>query len=178
MSPKLSFPNPYHQVLKLFNQFQVAYIVIGMSAVNYYAEEPVHVISTADYDVFVQSTPENVFRIFQALKKSDFNQILQSGRGGLKHLRHFSIPICKKICEEKNTLIAEGPYHAIIEILQEISGFTFDAMIRKAVYMRDNELKFKFPVGNLEQLLESKRIADRDKDRLFLRRYKTLFQEF
>ena len=50
-------------------------------------------------------------------------------------------------------------------------------MKRRAVWMKDRELGFRFRVGRLEDLLESKRMANRDKDRHFLARYKRLLLE-
>jgi hypothetical protein len=166
-------PNPYHLLLRELTRSGVDYIVIGVSGINYFAKDARQVLSTADYDLFLKPTPENVARAWKALLKSGYAVVVRQG-DHMKALRRMGPTAGARLVKESRTLVAVGPYQLVVEGLLAISGFQFDELKRSAVWMRDRELGFRFLVGSLEDLLESKRIANREKDRLFLARYKRL----
>ena len=145
-------PNPYHLLLRELTRSGVDYIVIGVSGINYFAKDARQILSTADYDLFLKPTPENIRIAWKAFRKSGYSVAVREGR----------------------TMVAVGPYQLVVEGLLVVSGYKFDELKRNAVWMRDRKLKFRFLVGSLADLLESKRMANREKDRLFLARYKRL----
>lgn len=92
-------------------------------------------------------------------------------------LRTLTPRVGKALVNQQRTLAAVGPYQLLVEGLLAVSGFTFEKMKQNAVWMKDRELNFRFLVASLADLLESKRVANREKDRLFLARYKRLLLE-
>jgi hypothetical protein len=168
-----SLPNPYHEVLRELTRAGVDYLVIGLSGINYFARDARQVLSTADYDVFLEPTPENVSRAWKAFQKGGFTVAVRKD-DRMRALRRLTAAMRKRVVEKRQTLVAVGPYHLMVESRLAVSGFTFEEMDRRAVWMRDRELDFRFRVGHLADLLESKRLANREKDRLFLARYKRL----
>jgi len=168
-----SLPNPYHLLLRELTRSGVDYIVIGVSGINYFAKDARQVLSTADYDLFLKPTAENVVRAWKAFRKGGFSVVVRQG-DHMRALRRLTSATGGKLVKQGRTLVAVGPYQLVVEGLLVVSGFTFDELKRRAVGMRDRELNFRFEVGALKDLLESKRIANREKDRLFLARYKRL----
>lgn len=173
---RAALPNPYHELLRELNRAGVEYIVIGVSGINYFAKDARQILSTADYDLFLKPTPENVARAWKAFRKRDYAVAVRAGNR-TRILRRVKPAAGRRLVEGRRTLVALGPYQLIVEGLLEVSGFTFDEMKRRAIWMKDRELRFRFLVGHLEDLLESKRQANRDKDRLFLARYRRLLLE-
>lgn len=58
--------NPdYRELLQRLNEFEVRYLVVGGYAVMKYAEPRF----TKDLDLWVENSPENSVRVFEALKK-------------------------------------------------------------------------------------------------------------
>jgi hypothetical protein len=166
-------PNPYHLLLRALSRAGVEYLVIGVSGINYFAKDARTLLSTADYDLFLRPTAENVARAWRAFQKNGYTVVIRQGDHTVA-LRKLSARTRDRLLKARKTLVAIGPYQLVAEGLLAVSGFTFEQMQRHAVWMKDRELKFRFQVGSLRDLLESKRVADRAKDRLFLARYKRL----
>jgi hypothetical protein len=169
-------PNPYHLLLRELTGAGVEYLVIGVSGINYFARDARQVLSTADYDLFLRPSPENLERAWKAFRKGGFTVVVRKGDHTLA-LRKLTHPALERIVRKRRTLVAVGPYQLMVEGLLAVSGFTFEKMRERAVWMKDRELRFRFLVASLEDLLESKRLANRAKDRLFLARYRRLLLE-
>ena len=172
-SPPDDLPNPYHLLLRELTRSGVDYIVIGVSGINYFAKDARQILSTADYDLFLKPTPGNILIAWKVFRKSGYSVAVREG-DHRKPLRGVGSAAGARLVKEGRTMVAVGPYQLVVEGLLAVSGYTFDELERSAVWMRDRKLKFRFLVGSLADLLESKRIANREKDRLFLARYKRL----
>ncbi len=170
-------PNLYHPFLKRFQKTGVDYLLIGVSGINYFAKDARQIISTADYDLFIRPTPENILKALQALRKEEYETAALTASGQLRSTGRLTPMLAKRLARTKRTVVGTGPYQLIVELCLEVSGFTFDEMKRNAVWMYDKELKFKFLVASLPDLLKSKQVANREKDRLFLAKYKRILEE-
>lgn len=153
--------DPYQAVIRAFNRVGVRYVVVGMAGINYYARQPSEAFATMDYDLFLEPTLKNV----------------QKALGQLKHLG-FSIGTTKgaldpralgTIVHDQRTLVATTSDGLMVELLLAVSGFTFAEFANDAatVTVRGTPIT----VGRLTKLLKSKQVANRSKDRAFLRRY-------
>ena len=169
------FISPHHLLLRALKRRRVDFVVIGVSVINYYARDTREIISTGDYDIFIRSGVVNVERALEVLLKEGCS-VSYKPRGieELVPVRRSGLEVCRKIVQDKSVVIAVGPYESVFELVQMISGFTFEEIKRRSVKMRDWKLRTTFPVGRLEDLLESKRVANREKDRLFLQKYKDI----
>lgn len=164
---KKPIQDPYHEIIDQFNRRGIRYVVIGMSGINYYSKTPAETFGTADYDIFLEPTLENVKRALGCLKKM-----------------RFSIGAAGKILDEKKlheivrgqrTLVATTPYGIMVELLLRVSGYPFSELAKDAVTFDLDGVPVK--VGRLSKLLQSKRAAGRPKDRAFLKRYQSLLEE-
>ena len=172
MKRTAEFVSPQHAFLKALAHWKVDFIVVGVSGINYYAKDARQIISTMDYDIFIRPEVENLERAIKAVLKQGCSiSYLVSGQK-LASIRKPSAKLCEELVRKRSVLVAAGPYHTIYDLVQEISGFTFDQMKVRAAKMKDKKLGFSFQVGRLADLLESKRKAGREKDILFIKKFK------
>ena len=159
--------DPYHAVVQAFVDSDIRYIVVGMSGINYYAKGSADSFGTMDYDMLIEPTIPNVEKAMHCLDRLGFTLGTADGPFEPAQLRN--------IVRERRTLIATTPEGATVELLLRISGYSFSELAGDAVTVTVQGIPVK--VGRLQKLLTSKRLADRPKDRLFLRRYASLLQE-
>ena len=159
--------DPYAVAIDKFNQNGVRYIVVGMSGINYYASEAKETFATQDFDIFIKPTISNVKKAIEVFKKLNYNLAVKKGE--LKE------SLIRKAVAEKNTISATDPYGIAFDLILKVSGYRFDEMESGAtVFMIEN---VPVKVGKLRKLLRSKKIAARNKDKFFLKRYEILLSE-
>ena len=159
--------DPYTEVLHRFNQKGVRYVVIGVSGINYCAKDPSKSFSTQDYDLFLDNTLENLKKAVGVLSRLGFHLATKKGSFKLDHL--------KEIVQRQETVIATNPQGVQIELLLRVSGYVFRELDKDAKIFLADEVPIR--VGRLQKLLRSKKIAGREKDRLFLKRYQIDLKE-
>ena len=162
--------DPYLKVLQAFHQRGVLYVLIGVSAVNYYAESPLQILLTGDFDIFVEPSGKNVWKAAQILWNQDF--VLSAGG---KPLRNRDRRMIEKTVRSLKTLQGKNPTYNIIELSLNVSGYAFPELKKDARIFRAAGVPVC--VASLNKLLRMKEIADRPKDRLFLERFKQLRKE-
>lgn len=160
------FDDPYRAVIQQFNRRGVRYVVIGMSGINYYAQQPSETFVTLDYDVFLEPTLRNVRQAIQSLTALGFTVGTARGRYEPEQLT--------RMVRDRRTVIATTTEGIAIELLLEISGFPFSELARDAATFTVRGVPVR--VGRLTKLLKSKQLAGRPKDRHFLRRYQSLLE--
>lgn len=109
------------------------------------------------------SNPEekNIFSAVRELKKQKFT-LSVSGR-------RVSPAVIKKAVRFSETIHAANHYGCAIELLLDISGYTYGDIEGDSRIFTASGVRVR--VGALEKLLNSKRIAGRPKDKLFLKRF-------
>lgn len=161
------FDDPYVAVVDQFNQNGVRYVVVGLSGINYYAKNPADTFGTMDYDLLIEPTLANVKKAIRILKKMTFDIGTKSGAYQDSNL--------KQIVRDAVTVIATTTDGIMIELLLKVSGYVFSDLAKDAATFTVQGIPVR--VGRLKKLLESKRIADRPKDRQFLKRYRLLLED-
>lgn len=159
--------DPYTEVIHRFNQRGIRYVVIGLSGINYYAKDPSKSFSTQDYDLFLDNTIENLKKAAAVLTRLGFSVSARRG--------YFQSDKVKEIVQRQETLVATNPQGVQIELLLRVSGYVFRELDQDAKVFLVDEVPIR--VGRLRKLLNSKKIAGREKDRLFLKRYQALLHE-
>jgi len=159
--------DPYSELVNKFNRGGVKYVIVGMSGINYYASRPQETFSTQYFDIFVKPTINNIKKATNILKKMNHNLTIKKGA-----LEDFNL---KEIVRQKNTIIATNPYGIVFELILAISGYTFDQMQKDATIFKAENVLIK--VAGLKKLLQSKKAAGREKDKLFLKRFEILLKE-
>lgn len=160
----------YTEIIKAFNHNKVTYIVIGVSGINYYAKDAHNLIMTADYDIFLKPEVENVTKAIKILKEKGFTIVNKE-----KTIRRISKKEIEKIVRKKLNLTCENFYGNMIDLCLEISGFSFEELDKRSKSFKAGRISIR--VGRLRDLLKTKEIATRPKDRLFLEKYKLLLKE-
>ncbi|MBI4394561.1 MAG: hypothetical protein HY583_00030, partial [Candidatus Omnitrophica bacterium] len=150
-----------------FNRSGVRYVVVGLSGINYYAKNPRETFGTLDYDLFLEPSLPNIQKAIQTLKTLGFELGTTEGP--------FKLEVLKPLVRDRKTLVATTPDGLMIELLLQISGYPFSELARDAATFTVGRVPIR--VGRLSKLLKSKQLADRPKDRQFLKRYKSLLDE-
>jgi predicted nucleotidyltransferase len=137
--------NPhYKELLQLLNEFEVEYLIVGGFAVMKYGEPRY----TKDLDVWVHNSPQNSFRVVEALKK--FGAPLEHDG------------ITAETFSAKQVVYQIGIAPVRIDVLTEITGVEFPDAWGKRVA----STFFGVPVNfiSLDDLLTNKRALGRDSD--------------
>ena len=158
--------DPYRKVIDRLNRQGVAYVVVGMAGINYYAKNAAEMFATVDYDLFLEPTLHNVEKAVQLLSAMGFTLTTAKGPFTREGLRQ---PV-----RNQETFVAATPEGVTVELLLRVSGYPFSEMARDAATFTVDGVPVR--VGKLTKLLNSKRTANRPKDRQFLRRYQSLLE--
>jgi len=159
--------DPYAEVLDKFNRESIDYVVIGMSGINYYASKTQETFATQDFDVFIKPTINNTKKAIAVFVKFGYSLV-----AGKEKVDDFFI---KDIVKNKRTIVAADPYGITFELILSVSGYTFNQMRADAAIFNIKNVPIR--VAKLNKLLMSKKIAGREKDKLFLKRYEILLKE-
>ena len=165
MKPKV-FRDPYQIVLDRFNRRGVAYVVVGMAGINYYAKDASEMFSTLDYDIFLKSTLSNVEKALHCLEELGFSLATRKGVVQRNEL--------KQLVRGRMTLSATTQEGIMVELLLKVSGYPFSELAKDAATFTVGRVPIR--VGRLRKLLRSKQLANRPKDRQFLKRYQLLLK--
>jgi predicted nucleotidyltransferase len=134
-------PEDFKEFLKLLNDNNVRYLLVGGWAVGYYGFPRV----TADMDIFIGMSDENILSMQSALIE-------------------FGVPeFDRTMLTQKGNVFRIGRAPLRIEIINEISGVSFD----KAFNNRDHiemEDSLRIPVISVEDLFKNKSSTGRKKD--------------
>jgi predicted nucleotidyltransferase len=164
---KKKFYDPYAELIDRFNRKGVSYVVVGMSGINYYARDARGTFSTQDFDIFVNPTIPNIKKAVSILKELGYSVMVNGQEAQEERI--------KDAVRRKNTIIATDAYGVMFELILAVSGYTFNQMELDAVIFDVSSVPIK--VARLNKLLMSKKAAARDKDKIFLKRFRALLKE-
>ena len=161
--------NPYESILKKLNKAKVNYVLIGVSGINYYVNDPGDLFSTQDCDVLVKPEPKNLLSALKAMESGSFKLETNHEPVGTVDLW-----LAKRVIEQAATINArkEG---LRIDIVCNAGKIPFKDWFRTKRHFHIG--KMKIPVGGLPQLLRAKENSDREKDRIFLKLYKVKLKD-
>lgn len=166
--------DPYRALISRFNRRGVRYVVVGMSGVNYYARSPTETFATLDYDVFLEPSLANVEVAMRCLKALGFTPSLRAGFTVGTTTGVLRPADLKRVVRHRKTLVVTTAEGLMVELLLQISGYPFSELAKDAATFTVRGVPVR--VGRLTKLLTSKKLANRPKDRQFLRRYRTLLE--
>lgn len=167
MARTYSSADPYRVVIRAFNRVGVRYVVVGMAGINYYAKNPAATFGTMDYDLLLKPTLPNVRKALVQLQHLKFSLGTSAG---------LLVPQAwDETIRQRRTVVATTPDGLMVELLLQVSGYTFEALADDAATITIHGTPII--VGRLNKLLRSKRAAGRPKDRAFLARYQALLDK-
>ena len=139
----MAFPKDFKDLIEIFNQNGVEYLIVGGYAFGVHAEPR----ATKDLDLFIRADKKNSTAVW-------------------KSLRSFGAPLGDRVPEdfhdgESTVQFGNAPHR--IDIIQKIDGVTFDEAWKARVPAKiDGELPV--PVISREHLIQNKRAAGRPRD--------------
>jgi hypothetical protein len=135
-------PPDFKEFLRLFNQHQVRYLLIGGYAVGYHG----YPRATQDLDVWIAADPDNAERAVRAL--TDFG---------------FGVPeLSPRLFAEGHNVVRMGVPPLRIEILTKISGIDFDESYGERITAEIDGVETS--LISLSHLRINKRASGRHKD--------------
>ncbi len=144
----LSFSSDVKDFIELLAKYKVRYVIVGGEAVIYYG----FVRLTGDIDFFYESSAENANRLFSVL--------LEFWRGAIPGIKKADELLGEKI------IIQFGIIPNRIDLITSIDGVEFKEVwenrIEEKIVVGDKE--YPLNLIGLEQLIQNKESAKRDKD--------------
>ncbi len=132
----------FKELLKLFNENKVQYLVVGGYAVNFYG----YPRYTEDFDLLVLLTPENANKIILTLKEFGFGSLGLSNSDFLK--------------KENVIQLGKAPFR--IDIMTSADGIDFEsAYSRKTIH---RVASIEIPIISLDDLIKNKMTTARSQD--------------
>jgi len=139
---KMYLPEDFKEFLKLLNEHDVQYLVVGGYAVGYHG----YPRATGDLDVWIAIEPLNAEKMVKVMQKFGFD------------VPELSIELFLK----QNNIVRMGYYPIRIEILTNISGVSFKECFDNKIVDDINGLKVNFI--NVTHLKINKKASGRHKD--------------
>ena len=133
----------YEELLQLFNKHSVKYCIVGSYALAFYARPRY----TKDMDILVGHYPENARRILTALREFGFG----------------SLPLSEQDFTEPGQIIQLGYEPVRIDLITSIKGMDFEKIWENRSWGQYGRQQVFFI--SLNDLVESKKKADRNQDR-------------
>jgi hypothetical protein len=140
----IAIPPDFKGLLRSFNKNNVKYLLIGGYAVTFYG----YIRATGDLDIWVLKDEENANNIVNALIEFGFN----------------SPDLSPDLFLKEGKIIRVGVPPLRIEILNSISGVTFDECYKKRILQEIDEVVIC--IINLDDLKNNKKSTGRKKDLL------------
>jgi hypothetical protein len=137
----------YNDLLRLFDEFGVRYLIAGSYAVMKYTEP----IWSKDIDLWIDPVPENAAKVFDALRRFG----APTGNLGVSDLT------------DPTTIFQIGVDGNRIDIMTAVPGLTFeDAWGRRGTFLMSD---VGSPVLSVEDTLAASKASNRPKDRARVR---------
>jgi hypothetical protein len=160
--------NPYARACRDLEKAGVRYVIVGAFGANLYARDAGCVITTQDCDLLLPPDPEGLSRAIAVLKKLRYS--LEAG----------GEPVDQDPDLVRGIVRALGCVRAVkknarIDLPLAIAGCTFESLWKRQRRVRVGSVTVR--VAPLRDILRSKKLADRPKDRLFLATFKDALEQ-
>jgi len=147
---------------------RVDFLMVGAGALDHFVPEAASVYVTADCDLLLRPTTANLAKALRVLLACGY----ELSAGG-EPLPDVDALVLSRLHERRIAVRAEKAESLPLDLLLEAKGYTFAQWWKGRVWFRAGRVRI--PCASLEQVLESKRLADRPKDRLLLGLFKDRF---
>jgi hypothetical protein len=164
-------PSPPLHALAALAGGQVAFVVVGVTGVNFYAREPADVVVTADVDVLLAPRVETLRAALAALASAGFS--FRAGDEAFVDLDDDAV--LRGVLARGATITALDEAGSQLDLMTSGLGLAFDDLAGDAVTFRLGDVEVR--VGRLEKLLRAKELAGRPRDAEFLRLYAARLRE-
>ena len=150
----------------------VRFVVIGVWGANYWARHAGMQFSTKDRDLFLPPDPENELRAWSVCERNGLT--LWCGDEPLGEPKDTFL--AKAVVDRRMLVTAIGTPDLVVDLSLVMAGLDFEEAFANH---RDFEVDgVIIPVASLHDIIESKRVANREKDRLFLATHAEALRQF
>ncbi len=161
--------DPYVKAFRDLRRARVPFIVVGAFGVNLHAQRAGLFVNTADCDLLLPPDPKVLSRAVKALRRRGF-----AIEAGNEPLPDEDPVVLKGIVGARACVRAHlGDTH--IDLPLSIAGYDFSSLQRKKVRFKVQTVLVS--VAPLEDILHSKELAGRPKDRTFLETYRDALEQ-
>jgi len=143
----------------------VAYVLVGVGAINFFARTPAEAYATLDLDALLEPSVENLRSALRALGALGY----RFEAAGEPFVGLTEASVLDGVVRNGACLSALHRDAGQIDLLLSVSGFSYAELERDAVTFRAGDAEVR--VGALEKLLRSKQASGRPKDRAFLQAF-------
>jgi hypothetical protein len=161
--------DPYLEACRGLEEAGVRYVIVGAFGINLYAAQVGVVITTADCDLMIPAEPAMLATAMRTLRGLGFTLA-----AGGEPLPDEDLAVLEGVVRARACVHADKP-GASIDLPLQISGAGFETLW--AQQRRMNVGGTMLRVGPLEELLRSKQLAGRPKDRVFLEVHRAALEE-
>lgn len=160
--------HPYAEACRRLAQARVPYVIVGVFGVNLYSERVGAVITTADCDLLLPSDAAILSRALQALARLGY----AFEAGGESFLP--DPELLQGAVHARANIVARRE-DAQLDLVLEIAGCRYEDLWKRHRRFRVDGILVR--VAPLEDILRSKELAGRPKDRLFLETYRDALEK-
>ena len=153
----------FRRALAALSDAGVAYVIVGVGGINFYARIPAQAFTTLDVDLLLEPTPENLRNALRVLDGLGY----EFEAGGEPFLDLEDDAQLRTAIRHGASLRALHHQVGQLDLLLRVSGFSYAELAHDAVVFRVADASVR--VGALEKLLRSKQSSGRPKDLAFLR---------
>jgi len=157
--------SPYSAIIKALRRSRVRFVVVGVSAINYYALDAGQIFSTADFDLLLDPSAPNLLAALRVVRRAGFHMEANG-----EPLKGVDCWLAAKIVEHKATVTAIDKKGIRIDLTLCAGGMPYARWKKSSRYFLVDGVRV--PVGGLPELLLAKERAGRLKDRQFLKLYR------
>lgn len=145
----------FKEMVECLNNNQAQYLVVGGYAVNHYGFSRF----TGDFDIWVHKTPGNADKVLKSIADFGFG----------------SLGIRKEDLLKDDAVIQLGYPPVRIDFLVDLHGVPFNDCFKRRKDVKIDDLNF--PFIHVNDLIESKKVANRDKDQMDVKRLITILEK-
>lgn len=155
--------DPFWRLVQALNDAQARYLLIGVAAANYYAPAAAAAFVTLDRDVLLPSDPHAVLEAWNVASSLG----LELWRGDEPLDRPRDLTLAARVVERRAAVRAVDRAGALqVDLTLVMAGFDFEsAWAERREFLVQG---VRLPVARLAHIVQSKALAGREKDRLFL----------
>jgi hypothetical protein len=151
----------FERLLSSLRDRGVRFVVIGLSGANYYARSAGALFATQDRDLFLGPNADNVLAAWRACEAVGLQLICGEEPLDLPRDR----VLAERVVANRASVRATDGAGLDVDLTLVMAGFDFATVWKGRRIFRISDLEI--PVARLRHIVESKRQAGRDKDRLF-----------
>ena len=159
-------PSGFARALSRLREGGVAFVVVGVGGINFYARTPADAVATLDVDALLAPVAENLALALRIL--SDLGYEFEAGGEPFVDLDDSAV--LRRVVESGANISAIHVADGEIDLMTSLSGFSYAEMLEDAAIFEVAGASVQ--VGRLEKLLKSKEMSGRPKDVEFLRAFR------